>query len=147
MMVIELDQTNSKIAKEILELQTAAYKVEAQIIQYEDLPPLKEDYLSIQTCKETFMGVYSNNRLAAVISFKEEAEYLEICRLVVHPSLFGRGFATKLLDYIIQKKSKRIIVCTAADNKPALQLYIKLGFTIKQIFEVENRLKLVKLEK
>ncbi len=146
-MVTWLDHKELKIAKEILAVQTAAYKVESKIIDYENIPPLKEDYLHIQSSEETFLGIYSTNRLAAVISYLKTADSIEICRLVVHPSLFGQGLATKLLLHLFLKNANYITVCTAAKNTPALRLYNKLGFTIKQSFEVDKGLQLVKLER
>ncbi|MGP7819120.1 GNAT family N-acetyltransferase [Niallia sp. 01092] len=146
-MIIKLDNSDLEIAREILAIQSASYKVESKIINYKDLPPLKEDCSSIRTCMETFVGYYSCNRLVAVISYKEITDSIEICRLVVHPSSFGKGFATKLLHHLLQKQPKQMTVCTAAKNSPALKLYKKLGFQIVKIFEVENGLQLVKLEK
>ncbi|GKU84689.1 N-acetyltransferase [Niallia sp. NCCP-28] len=146
-MIIKLKQYAIETAKEIIAVQTAAYLVEADIINYKNLPPLKENFYDIMNVDEVFLGIYQNERLGALLSYSETDSSIEICRLVVLPSLFGNGFASKLLVSLLNSTSKHCFVHTAAKNVPAIQLYKKFGFTIKKTFKVEDKLEIVKLEK
>lgn len=146
-MIIKLEHNLLETAKDILAVQTAAYKVEAELINYKDLPPLKEAIDDIMKLEEIFLGLYYKERLGALLSYYETESYIEICRLVALPSLFGNGLASKLLGSLINNCSKPLFVHTAAKNRPAIQLYKKFGFTIKKTFKIEDGLELVRLEK
>ncbi|PKG23436.1 GNAT family N-acetyltransferase [Niallia nealsonii] len=146
-MIIKMKHNVIETAKEIIAVQTAAYLVEANIINYKDLPPLKENIYDIMNAEEVFLGLYQNERLGALLSYNETDSSIEICRLVVLPSLFGKGFASKLLVSLLNSSSKQFFVHTAAKNVPAIQLYKKFGFIIKKTFKVESELEIVKLEK
>ena len=60
-------------------------------------------------------------------------EVILINTLVVHPDFWGRGVATKLMDfakdYAIQHRAKAIRLDVAIQNTPAIALYEKCGYT------------------
>ncbi len=131
MVIKNLDITNQDIAKDVLEVQIPAYKVEAEIIQFFDLPPLKDTVESLANCGETFIGFYHDGELCGVISYKVENSVIDIHRLVVHPGHFRKGIARRLLDFVEKSfdDSYSYIVSTGAKNSPALAFYEKNGFT------------------
>ena len=50
-------QTNEEILV-LLSLQIASYRVEAELIGFDDIPPLKDGIQSIREAEETFYGFF-----------------------------------------------------------------------------------------
>ncbi|MFX3633410.1 MAG: GNAT family N-acetyltransferase [Candidatus Pristimantibacillus sp.] len=148
-MITELAITKPDVAKAVLDVQLPSYRIEAQIIDYEEIPPLKDTVETLQQCGESFYGYYAGNELTGVISFKIEEDVIDIHRLVVHPNHFRQGIAKKLLDYVEGLKIKRnkIIVSTGTKNTPAVNFYLKNGFVIVKEIKVSEQLSLTSLEK
>ncbi|GCE11080.1 GNAT family N-acetyltransferase [Tengunoibacter tsumagoiensis] len=117
-------------SKLLLEVQQAAYQVEAALIGSTAIPALKEDLETLQNCGETFYGYWIEDSLAGAISYKREGEVLDIYRLVVHPYYFRRGIGKALVRFIEEAEDhiKKIIVSTGTKNLPAKKLYEVLGF-------------------
>lgn len=113
---------------EVLNLQRKSYKIEAELIGTDEIPPLNETFQQLQDCGETFIGCYIEGRLAGAISFKIEGEVIDIHRMMVHPDFFRRGIAQKLIFHVEQIGYTQMIVSTGAANTPAVKLYEKLGF-------------------
>ncbi|MED4532742.1 GNAT family N-acetyltransferase [Metabacillus fastidiosus] len=131
----------------LLELQKKSYAVEAQLINFPNLPPLKDNVLTLQNSGETFIGYFLNDELAGVISYENNQNILDICRLFVDPVHFRKGIAGALLNYIVKTAPfEKAVVATGSANIPAIHLYKKLGFIIKEQMFIENGLSIVKLE-
>jgi ribosomal protein S18 acetylase RimI-like enzyme len=49
---------------------------------------------------------------------------------MVHPDHFRKGIATSLLKALEESEAaiRAMVVCTGADNTPAIQLYQRFGF-------------------
>lgn len=147
-------ESNSEIL-ELLSLQLAAYRVEAELIGLDEIPPLKDGIPSIREADETFIGYYlpedSAKILVGAISYKREGCAVTICRLMVHPDYFRRGIARKLLGFVIdgqkQGGAPRFIVSTGSANKPALQLYFSFGFKERSVRTVSPGILLATLER
>lgn len=129
-MIKQIDITDPEISKEVLAIQIPSYRVEAEIIDFYDIPPLKDTVQSLQQCGETFFGYYSNGELCGAISIKTDDRRIDIHRLMVHPNHFRKGIAEKLLNFVEGKKGKfeTIIVSTGTKNAPAVGLYLKNSF-------------------
>ncbi|WP_079527342.1 GNAT family N-acetyltransferase [Solibacillus isronensis] len=147
-MIKQFDIRLSKNAEKLLEIQMPSYKVEAEIIGYDDIPPLKDTVNTLKQCGETFFGYYINEELCAAISVKVIDNEVDIHRLIVHPDHFRKGIAQKLLTFIERQFDKRIIiVATGSKNKPAITLYKKNGFRITKEVQVNEHLSLTYFEK
>lgn len=147
-MIKQFDIRLSKNAEKLLEIQMPSYKVEAEIIGYDDIPPLKDTVNTLKQCGETFFGYYINEELCAAISVKVIDNEVDIHRLIVHPDHFRKGIAQKLLTFIERQFDKRIIiVATGSKNKPAITLYKKNGFRITKEIQVNEHLSLTYFEK
>lgn len=127
-----IDVSQTATAAEVLRVQLAAYQVEAELIGFAELPPLKETIKELQQSEETFYGFYDNGQLSGVVSLIIEDKVMDIYRLFVHPEQFRKGIARKLLIFIqdSEKGFEEIIVSTAAGNQPAIHFYTKSGFSI-----------------
>lgn len=129
-MIIKVDITNSIVAEKVLNIQMRSYSVEAKIIGFYDIPPLKDTIETLQESEKTFFCYYLNGELCGVVSIKIEKSIIDIHRLMVHPEHFKKGIASKLLDFIEENKENcdAIIVATGTKNEPAVNFYLKNGF-------------------
>lgn len=118
--------------EEVLRLQMQSYKVEAEYIGTEDIPPLKETLDELLHCGEEFVGYFVDDTLAGVLSYKFKKGVIDIHRVMVHPNFFRRGIARSLIRYLEDKidTAEFVIVSTGAKNSPAVKLYQKLGFEV-----------------
>jgi ribosomal protein S18 acetylase RimI-like enzyme len=148
MTVKPLNITHLDTALEVLALQHLSYRVEADLIGRDDLPPLLELLEDLQRCGETFFGLYAEDRLAGVIAYKLEDEVLDIHRVMVHPDFFRRGIAKTLLRYVLEQVCghNRVIVQTGAANIPAKNMYRGLGFAEVEDIEVVSGLWITRFE-
>lgn len=148
-MIIELDIRDIQIARDVKELQMASYKIEAEIMDFYDIPPLKDTIDDLQGCNEIFYGYNISGSLAGMISYKIIESTLDIHRVAIHPSFFRMGIASKLINFVEELESniERIVVCTGKENLPAVSLYLKNGYKKKKDIEIETGIYITKFEK
>lgn len=145
----KLNLKNLEIVRNILELQIASYKIEANIIEFWDIPTLKDTVSSLEECDEIFYGYYINNVLAGIISFKMIENILDIHRVAVDPIFFRKGIAEKLVSFVeeVNRNVHKIIVSTGRDNFPAVSLYLKVGYEKTGNIKIAKDVYLTNLEK
>lgn len=148
-MIKKIDITNPRFAEEVLNIQIPSYKVEAEIIDFYEIPPLKDTVETLQQCRETFFGYYISEELCGAISIKVEKDVMDIHRLIVHPKYFRKGIAKMLLDFIESQFEgiETIIVSTGSKNTPAVNFYEKNGFSKIGETRVNERLSLTAFKK
>jgi len=148
-MIIKLDLHNLSLVKELFELQKASYLVEAKLINFFDIPPLKETMEELKHCGELFLGYFEDEKLAGALSYTIDGEELTICRMVVHPNHFRKGIAQRLLAEVEKnnKELKVFKVSTGKDNSPAKRLYLKNDYQLFEDFEVVPGLYISNFEK
>jgi ribosomal protein S18 acetylase RimI-like enzyme len=114
----------------VLEVQHAAYAIEAQLIGYPQLPPAHETLAALQGCGEEVWLCEEGGELLGAVGLEHVGEEeLLIARLFVAPSAFRRGVGTALVRRALaQARGRRVRVGTAAANLPALALYERFGF-------------------
>lgn len=137
-MIKQVDLTNALHAEELYNMQKSSYLIEANLIGFYEIPPLKESFLEFLDCNETFIGYYEGTQLAGALSYTIEEEKLTICRMFVHPQHFRKGIARKLLIFIEEKNPDILTyhVSTGKDNLPAKVLYLETGFQFVLDYEV-----------
>ncbi|MFJ8511796.1 GNAT family N-acetyltransferase [Lysinibacillus xylanilyticus] len=148
-MIKKIDITNLKLAEKVLNIQIPSYKVEAEIIDFYDIPPLKDTVYTLQQCGETFFGYYLKEELCGVISIKVYNGLIDIHRLMVHPKHFKKGIAKMLLDFIENDNEgiEKIIVSTGSKNIPAVTFYLKNGFSKTEEIRITDRLSITYFKK
>jgi len=148
-MIKNLDLHNLDLVKELHELQRASYLIEAKLINFFEIPPLKETVEELTVCGESFLGYFEGENLAGAISYTIDGEELTICRMVVHPNHFRKGIAQKLLKTVeeLYKKNTVLKVSTGKDNNPAKRLYLKNGYKLVGDLEVVPGLFISNFEK
>jgi ribosomal protein S18 acetylase RimI-like enzyme len=128
-MITKLDNSNKEVANQIFTIFQNSYKIEAQLIDALDFPPLLRSAEDIENSKTQFYGFNENKCLAAIIEIVVEDQHLEIDSLTVDPSYFRKGIANKLVSYVLGRIDfSDAIVETAVANIPAINLYKKHGF-------------------
>jgi ribosomal protein S18 acetylase RimI-like enzyme len=127
---LELDVRDEAVAAEILKLQRAAYRHEAELIGSDAIPPLRETLEELQASGERFLGAFVDEQLAGVVSWKLDGGVLDIHRLAVAPAVFRRGIGTALVRAVLgaEPSAARAVVQTGALNAPAKALYAREGF-------------------
>lgn len=148
-MIIKLDITEPSMAAEIYDLQKNAYEVEANIIGYLDLPPLKETVQDLQQCGELFLGYVLEGKVLGAISYKTSTDLLDIHRLMVHPLHFRKGIAHALLVHLEECEAAicEWIVSTGTGNTPAINFYKRNGFQAINEVKVNERLSITNLKR
>jgi ribosomal protein S18 acetylase RimI-like enzyme len=146
-MIEKLLNSQLETAQKIQSIFQASYKIEAELLNATDFPPLKrplEDYIK---CDHDFLGYFKNGELAAVIEIIDKNKYIHIRSLVVHPSFFRQGIARKLMEYALNNyETDLFVVETGVDNEPASKLYLKLGFIEVQQWDTDFGIRKVKFE-
>jgi ribosomal protein S18 acetylase RimI-like enzyme len=137
-MIRKIDLENQTLVKELFSLQRLSYLIEAKLIDFYDIPPLKERIEELIECGEDFLGYFEEDELAGAVSYTIKGEELTICRMVVHPNHFRKGIAQKLLNAVeeLEPAVPLIAVSTGKDNFPAIKLYQKNGYQLVEEVEV-----------
>ena len=145
----ELDVRDHRQAADVLACQRAGYAVEAELLGFDGIPPLRETLDELMHCGERFLGSYDQEGLAGVVSWEKLGDgTVDICRLVVAPRAFRRGHATALLDELDRAEPAwRYTVSTGTVNVPALMLYQSRGFVPVEIREVAHGVTITLLER
>jgi ribosomal protein S18 acetylase RimI-like enzyme len=133
----------------VLELQRRSYRVEAELIGTDAIPPLTETVDELRTSEEKFLGAFVDDRLAGVVSWKFDGKTIDIHRLAVEPSFFRRGIGVALVRAALASEpgARRSIVQTGAANEPAKALYRGEGFVEIGEREVGDGVRVARFER
>ena len=144
-----INMKDKETAEEVWALQHAAYRAEAELIGFADLPPLRDTVESLRASEERFCGMRSpDGELAGAVSYEPADGGYVVCRLMVHPDRFRQGVGSRLLAYVLALHPEAEWTVTAADrNRPALTLYAKAGFRPCGTFEPSPGIRLVRLRR
>ena len=138
-MIEQLCIQDEVIAQSVWQIQQTAYRAEADLMQFYDIPPLLETMEQLRESTETFYGWYnSSNELVGVVAVKKEApRELRICRLMVRQDQQRQGIARSLMKNVLKESGiDRFVISTGERNEPALRLYLSLGFQTVQDIEI-----------
>lgn len=80
-----------------------------------------------------YVAVYTKNDFCKLENFPDKVEKEEnvsyIWEIVTDKKYIGKGIASKLMQYVLEKfKGYKIYSCIAKDNIPSLKLHEKYGF-------------------
>lgn len=116
-------------ARILLDLQKAAYAVEAQLLGDDRIPPLQDTLVGLAAWRGNWVVAWEGVTLVGAIAWDDRGEDLEIDRLMVAPSVHRRGVGSALLEQVIGSARQRpILASTGRDNPPAIAVYEKHGF-------------------
>lgn len=113
----------------LLRLQHAAYRVEADLIGDERIPPLHEDLPALLALPLAWLVASGKKGVLGALGYERTAPGWDIDRLVVDPDAFGLGTARALVTHLLAlADGERVIVSTGRNNRPARRLYETSGF-------------------
>ncbi|GAA2007918.1 GNAT family N-acetyltransferase [Brevibacterium samyangense] len=129
-------------ASELLRVQHAAFRVEAEILGHDDIPYLRETeedivdpalvwFVDLGGAGEVRGAIALTDTAAGAAargrSVRSRAPWL-ITRVMVDPAFHRRGVAGRLLEQV-QAKGEGLVVVTSEENPPGIRMYRKHGFT------------------
>ena len=114
----------------------------------ENFPPLQRSEQNIRRSISRFYGICESTRLVAVLEIGESSEVINFDSLVVHPQYFRQGFATRLIEFMLDLYTGLSFrVRTAKKNLPGLALYRKCGFTVAREINETSGIEVLELER
>ena len=137
-MITPLDLTDRTLAERLLQIQHAAYAVEAELIGFDGIPPLQEDLAGLMLSTEHWLGRYDGSTLVGAVAYEfPDDDTVEISRLIVDPAHARRGYGRALLDHLDRLEPRPIsLVSTGSANTPAVSLYKSRGYVETNRLEV-----------
>ena len=129
--VVPIDPTNAAdLAQRLLSLQHAAFAVEAALIGDDRIPPLHETIEELRALPLRWLAACDHGgRLVGAVAWVEDADVLDIDRLMVDPVAHRHGVGRELVEAVLSHAgTRRTTVSTGRTNAPARRLYERLGF-------------------
>ncbi|WP_172257350.1 GNAT family N-acetyltransferase [Saccharibacillus deserti] len=131
-MIERIDMQDDRKAEELLRLQKTAYRLEAKLIGFDEIPPLADTLDTLKRSSDIFYGYTADSgELAGAIAVEEETPgILTLTRMMVSPVFFRQGIASRLIEHIfaVYPGFKTYLVSTGSRNEPAMRLYAGFGF-------------------
>ena len=147
-MIERLKNNDLEIAKKIRSVFQLSYKVEANILNATDFPPLKRPLENYVNSNTAFFEYLKNEELAGVIEIEHNNNFIHIYSLVVDPGFLRQGIARKLMEYVINIfDSKLFVVETGLKNGPATKLYKKFDFKEVKQWNTYHGIRKIKFER
>ncbi|MEO9964524.1 MAG: GNAT family N-acetyltransferase [Reichenbachiella sp.] len=144
----KLSLDNPEQAEKAWKLFQKSYRMEADLIETDDFPPLRRTIQEMQSSSTRFYGFIIDGGLAGVIELNSVSQELDICSLVVDPYHFRKGIASQLLEFAIETyQPSTCVVETATKNLPAIRLYQSKGFVEEEIWMTNFDIEKIKLRR
>jgi GNAT superfamily N-acetyltransferase len=116
-------------ARELLRLQHAAYRMEAELVGDDRLPPLADDEVTLPAWRGRYLVSWRGVELVGAIAWRDLGDHLDIDRLMVEPDAHRQGVGTALLLAVLDEAAGRpVLVTTGRANAPAVGFYEHHGF-------------------
>lgn len=146
-MIEKLQNTDIEISKKIRSVFQSSYKIEAQLLNAVDFPPLKRTLENFVNSSTAFFGYIKTKELAGVIEINHTKDFTSINSLVVDPNFFRQGVARKLMEFVFNTfDSNLFLVETGLENGPAIALYEKFGFKEVKQWDTDHGVRKIKME-
>ena len=135
-MIVNLNNKSVAVAKKLFSIWQESYSIEAEILKVNNFPPLNrtvEDFVDSFT---RFYGYVKDDVYNAVVEIRDNDGTFHIQSLVVQPSQFRKGLASKMIAFVLSENmNSNFTVETGCDNLPAINLYLKFGFVETEQYE------------
>ena len=126
-MIRPIDPTDEATARHIVEIQRAAYAVEAALIGFNGIPQLSETAEQVRDLGRLYWrGAFDDHLLVGLIAWERIEQNVEIDRLAVNPARARQGYGRRLVQAV--PADRTVTVSTGAGNTPAVNLYLQEGF-------------------
>ncbi len=87
----------------------------------------------------SYFGIFQDGRLAAMAGRRTAMPgFVEVSAVCTHPEVRGRGYASVLMSRVIEgiTREGRVPFLHAIPDNPAVRIYERLGFALRQTFEL-----------
>jgi ribosomal protein S18 acetylase RimI-like enzyme len=136
--VVVLDLAAPRVAARVVEVQRGAYGVEAELIGYDEIPPLLETVEEVAGLDLVVLGARAEvgddggGELVGILGYRRDGDVVDVDRLAVDPQAFRQGIARTLLEALHTREADaaRFEVSTGAANQPALALYRSFDYRV-----------------
>lgn len=71
----------------------------------------------------------------ALVQFPTEVGELFLHKIMVHPDCRGRGLGSALMSAALQRATAPVLLTVNPQNAPAVHLYEKLGFRVRELVQ------------
>lgn len=147
-MINRLKNKDIDVANKIRAVYQESYAIEAKLLNATDFPPLKRSLESYINTNNAFFGYLKNQEVIGIIEIDQDNNITHIQSLVVLPKFFRQGIAKKLIEFIfISFDSKLFTVATGVENKPATELYKKIGFKEVKQWNTDHGIRKIHFER
>ena len=116
------------LAARLLEVQRAAYAVEAELIGDDRIPALHEDLPALLAAGLDWLVALEDGAVVGALGRRQTDDGVDVDRLVVDPARSRRGAGRALLAAVLAGAAGRVTVSTGRGNTPARRLYAQAGF-------------------
>ncbi|GAB3310056.1 hypothetical protein GCM10027451_20170 [Geodermatophilus aquaeductus] len=117
------------LAARLLEVQHAAYAVEARLIGDDRIPALHEDLARLTSAGLSWLVAREGTTVLGALGWRPTDAGIDVDRLVVDPAYARRGTGRALVAAVLDLAGERpVTVATGRDNTPARRLYAQAGF-------------------
>jgi len=110
----------------VVQLQRAAYAIEAELIGFDGIPPMHETIEDVLAFDFTWLGAFASDDMVGGLGYRDEPEGRNIDRLFVAPAHSRMGIRRRLVEATLAVPP--VMVSTGTANTPAVALYEGLGF-------------------
>lgn len=127
-----LDHRDPSVAEQIVAVERAGYRVEAELTGYDGMEGLHEEPEDVIDLDLVLLGAFEGDQLVGVLGYRRHGSLVDVHRLAVHPERFRRGIGRSLLEALHEREgdARRIEVTTSTGNTPAISLYLRSGYVI-----------------
>ncbi len=98
--------SDPELARTLLEIQHAAYALEASLILDDRIPALHEDVDDLRSAQLLWLAALVDGRLVGAVGWSENEEELDVDRLVVAPDMHRHGVGSALVRAVLQRAGK-----------------------------------------
>ena len=117
------------LAARLLQVQHAAYAVEARLIGDDRIPALSEDLAALTSARLSWLVAREGATVLGALGWRAVDDGIDVDRLVVDPAYARRGTGRALVAAVLGLAGDRpVTVSTGRDNTPARRLYAQAGF-------------------
>ncbi len=134
----------------VLDVQRAAFAIEAQLYDEPALPPLQESRDQVAADLEKGLGLVAieGDRLVGSVRVRVDGASLHIARLSVVPDQQGRGLGALLLAQAEKvAQAEEALLFTGHLSASNLRLYARAGYVEQRRVRLDERVTLVYLRK
>ena len=147
-MIKKLQNSDIEISEKIRSVFQLSYKVEAELLNVTEFPPLKRPLQNYVNASTEFFGYLKDGELAGIIEIEHDNNITDINSLVVHPKFFRQGIARELMEFTFNTfESDLFVVETGLKNEPATKLYKKFGFKEVRQWNTDSGIRKIKFER